>query len=179
MTHLLLTGRQRQALRAQLHQTSDARVYRRTLAILESDRGRSVTDIARSLCTSRQSVYRWLEAYALTPRPATLADAPRGGRPALLAGGQKALLQRLLALPPQVLGLPHTTWSAPLLCETVAALAGPRVSSRTVRRALARLDYTWKRPRYVLAADPALEKKTTFAPPDRRPAAAQRRPGPG
>ena len=172
MTSLLLTGRQRRRLREQLHRTNDARVYRRTLAILESDRGRSVTDIARSLHISRQSVYRWLEAYAATPQPAVLADAVRGGRPALLGLEHKELLQRLLALPPQVLGLPHTVWSAPLLRETVQALAGPRVSARTIRRALGQLDYTWKRPRYVLAADPELEKKTAFAPPDRRPAAA-------
>ena len=101
-----------------------------------------------------------------------MAAAPRGGRPALLGSEQKDLLQRLLALPPQALGLPHTVWSAPLLREAVETLAGPRVSSCTIRRALAGLDYTWKRPRYVLAADPALEKKTAFAPADRRLATA-------
>ena len=172
MTHLSLTLRQRRALCEQLHQTSDARVYRRTLAILESDRGRGGADIAQLLHTSRRSVYRWLEAYAATPQPATLADAGRCGRPALLGREQKDLLQSLLALPPQELGWPHTAWSAPLLRETLEALAGQRASSRTIRRALARLDYTWKRPRYVLAADPELEKKTAFAPADRRLAAA-------
>ena len=100
-----------------------------------------------------------------TRQPAVLADARRAGRPALLGSEQKDLLQTLLALCPQELGLPHAAWNAPLLRETMAVLAGIDVSARTVRRTLAGLDYTWKRPRYVLAADPELEKKTAFAPP--------------
>jgi transposase len=179
MTYLSLTSWQRRRLCEQLHQTTDARVYRRTLAILEFDRGRGVTDIAQLLHTSRQSIYRWLEAYAATPQPAALADAQRGGQPVLLGRERQDLLRSLLALPPQELGLPHTVWSAPLLRETLEALAGQRVSSRTIRRALGRLDYTWKRPRYVLDADPELEKKTSSAPPDRRLATAQRGAGRG
>ena len=81
MAYILLTGRQRRALRQQLHQTSDAKVYHRTLVILEFARGRGVANFARLLHTSRQSAYRWLEAYAATSQPAVLADAPRGGRP--------------------------------------------------------------------------------------------------
>ena len=179
MTYLQLTPWQRRRLQDQLRRTSDARVHRRTLAILEFDRGRRVADSAQGLRVSRQSIYGWLEAYAATRQPAALADAERGGRPALLQNQAQGLLQSLLALPPQELGWPHAAWSAPLLCETLAALEGLDVSSRTMRRALQRLDYTWKRPRYVLAADPQLEKKTAFAPADRRPATAQRGARPG
>ena len=138
-----------------------------------------VAGIAQSLHVSRQSVYGWLEAYTATRPPAVLADARGSGRPALLGSEQKDLLQSLLALGPQELGLPHAAWSAPLLRETVAAWEGLDASARTVRRALQRLDHTWKRPRYVLAADPALEKKTAFAPPGGRVAPAQRGSRPG
>ena len=179
MTPLSLTAWQRRRLQEQLHRTSDARVYRRTLAILESDRGRSAADIAQLLHVSRQSVYHWLEAYAATRQPFALADARRGGRPALLQAAQENLLQSLLDLPPQELGLPHAGWSAPLLRETLELASGQRVSSRTIRRTLQRLNYTWKRPRYVLVADPELEKKTPHPPPDRRPAKAQRGAGGG
>ena len=170
--YLALTSWQRRLLQEQLHRTADARLYRRTLAVLEFDRGSSVASIARRLRVSRQSVYGWLEAYVATRRPAVLADASRAGRPALLGREQKDLLQALLALCPQELGLPHAAWSASLLRETMAVLAGLDVSARTIRRTLAGLDYTWKRPRYVLAADPQLEKKTAFAPADRRLATA-------
>ena len=176
---LELTTWQRRRLQDQLRQTADARVYRRTLAILDFAHGHSAADIARRLRVSRQSVYGWLEAYAAARQPAALADAARGGRPALLGSEQKDLLESLLGRSPQALGLPHTAWSAPLLRETLEAHTGQRVSSRTIRRTLAGLDYTWKRPRYVLAADPQLEKKTAFAPPARRPATAQRGPRPG
>lgn len=179
MVHLALTSWQRRRLQEQLHRTADARLYRRTLAVLEFDRGSSVASIARRLRVSRQSVYGWLEAYAATRQPTVLADASRAGRPARLGREQKDLLQTLLALCPQELGLPHAAWSAPLLRETMAVLEGLNVSARTVRRTLAGLNYTWKRPRYVLAADPELEKKTAFAPADRRLAAAQRGPRPG
>jgi transposase len=178
MTQTRLTSWQRRRLREQLRTTLDARLYRRTLAMLEHDLGRSTTDIARLLRVSRQSVYNWLGAYTPTRRPSALADAMRSGRPALLQEHED-LLQGLLRLSPQELGLPHACWSAPLLCETLEAAIAQRerVSCRTVRRALQRLDFVWKRPRYALEPDPEAEKKTAHPPSDQRLAPTQRRAG--
>ena len=49
MSRLKLTHWQRRRLHQQLKSTSDARTYRRTLAVLELDRGRSAADIAAML----------------------------------------------------------------------------------------------------------------------------------
>src|SRR4051812_8857899 len=104
MSRLRLTSRQRTRLRQQLLETRDARLYRRTLAILELARGRPAADIADMLGVSRQSVYHWAEAYEQTFDPAALGEAPGRGRPSLLDEDQGHLLEALLALSPQHLG---------------------------------------------------------------------------
>src|SRR4051795_11976561 len=104
MSRLKLTHWQRRRLHQQLKSTSDARVYRRTLAVLELDRGRSAADVAAMLGVTRQSVYNWAAAYAGDPVPRTLGDEDRSGRPRLLAGGGDAALRTLLGRSPQDLG---------------------------------------------------------------------------
>lgn len=179
MSRLRLTSRQRSHLRRQLVEARDARLYRRTLAILELDRGRAATDIAAMLGVTRQSVYNWAEAYLEALDPAALAEEPGRGRHPLLEEDQEHLLEALLALSPQDLGHPRVSWTVPLLQEALEALTDQRVSDDTLRRALRRLDYVWKRPRYDLDPDPEREKKTADSPANPRPAAAQRRAGPG
>ncbi len=63
MSRLNLTSWQRRRLRRQLDQTRDARLFRRTLGVLEFDHGRSAADIAGMLGVTRQSVYDWVETY--------------------------------------------------------------------------------------------------------------------
>jgi transposase len=163
MSRLRLSPHQQRRLRRQLAQADDVRLYRRTLAVLEYARGRPVTDIADALGVTRQSVHNWVTAFAQDPDPEALADRPRGGRPPLLSPGAEEWLQLLLSYSPQYLGYPATAWTVPLLREALRPYTGRRPSGETVRRALHRLRYAWKRPRYVLAPDPEGEKKK--APP--------------
>jgi len=67
-----LTLQQRRQLERQLQATSDARVYKRTLALLEYNRGRSLPEIAASLSVTRQSVYNWISAYRRHQNPSAL-----------------------------------------------------------------------------------------------------------
>ena len=97
MSRLNLTSRQRRRLRRQLDQADDVRLYRRTLAVLEYDRGRPVTDIADMLGVTRQSVHNWVTAYAHELDPAALADAGWEGRPPLLTPGDEGWLRLLLS----------------------------------------------------------------------------------
>src|SRR5437667_12629098 len=154
MSQLHLSSGQRQRLRRQLADTSDARLYRRTLAVLEFDFGRPAADIARMLGVTRQSVYHWVDAYLQDRDPAALADEAGRGRHPLLDEDQGRLLEALLALSPQDLGFPPASWTVPLLQEVLEFLTDQRVSDDTVRRALQRMDYVWKRPRYDLDPDP-------------------------
>ena len=179
MSRLHLTSWQRSRLRRQLAETRDARLYRRTLAILEFDYGRSAADIARMLGVTRKAVYDWVAAYTQALDPAALADEPGRGRPALLDEDDAHLLEAFLALSPQDLGYPQVTWTVPLLRQALDFITGRRVSEDTLRRALRRLEYVWKRPRYVLEPDPEREKKTAHPGANPRPAPAQRRVGGG
>lgn len=179
MSHLNLTHWQRQRLRRQLVETSDARLLRRTLAVLEYDYGRPAADIARMLGVTRQTVYNWIEAYREAHDPEALQDQTGRGRRPLLDEDQQHLLEVLLAASPQELGYPHTSWTVPLLGEVLEIATEQRVSDDTLRRALHRLDYVWKRPRYDLLPDPEREKKTPHPSASPCPAAAQRRARPG
>jgi transposase len=64
MEGLKLTWWQRHRLQEQLKATQEAHLYRRTLAVLEVGRGRSMAQVAQALDVTRQSVYNWIASYA-------------------------------------------------------------------------------------------------------------------
>jgi transposase len=145
-----LNASQKRQLTAIVRRTHDTRQYRRALAVLECDAGKSVAQIAQVLRVSRQSVYNWIEGFWQTGDAQALSDAPRSGRPACWSERVDALLQALLQDTPQHLGYFSTQWTVPLLQEQLRHSTGQCYCSRTIRRSLYRLDYVWKRPRYVL-----------------------------
>src|SRR5215213_2016367 len=98
MSRLHLTAWQRRRLRRQLKETLDARLLRRTLAVLEFDQGRSAADVARMLRVTRQSIYNWIEAYTRDRDPEALRDEPGRGRHRSLDEDDEHLLEALLAL---------------------------------------------------------------------------------
>jgi transposase len=179
MSRLNLTSWQRQRLRRQLSDAEDVRLFRRTLAILEFDHGRSAADVARMLGVTRQAIYNWVEAYTRDRDPAALEDRRgRVGFP-LLDEDAEHFLESLLGISPQEAGYPHASWTVPLLLEALEIATGQRVSDDTVRRALRRLGFVWKRPRYDFDPDPLREKKTPHPQANPGLAQAQRRAGAG
>src|SRR5437588_671692 len=101
MSRLQLNSWQRRRLQCQLAEARDARLYRRTLAVLEYDRGRPAAEVARMLGVARQSVHNWVETYRATHQPSALGDGERSGRPRLLDEDDEELLEILLAISPQ------------------------------------------------------------------------------
>jgi transposase len=68
-------------------------------------------------------------------------------------------LEALLAADPQARGHHATGWTVPLLRSELTA-AGIVAEERTIRRALHRLGWRWKRPKFVLGRpDPAYVEK--------------------
>ena len=179
MSRLNLTSWQKRRLQQQLSRTQDARLFRRTLTLLEFDRGRSAAELARMLRVSRQSVYNWVVAYLQTHDPAALEEDEGRGRPRLLDEDGEHLLAALLTGSPQDFGFAHTSWTIPLLRQALEICTDQRVSADTLRRALHRLDYVWKRPRYDLLPDPEAEKKKAHPQTNPGFAATQRRAGRG
>jgi transposase len=164
MSDLPLTCWQRTRLQRQLHQTLDARVHRRTLAVLEYSQGRSVVAIARLLRVTRRSVYNWIDAYVQDHDPAALCDDERSGRPSCWTKKLRQRLQTLLGQTPDQLGYLAVNWTVPLLQQEIERCTEQWLSEDTIRRALACQGYVWKRGRYVLDPDPQREKKTLDLP---------------
>ena len=165
MPHVTLTTAQRAALEAQQQGTRDARVLRRTQAVLWMASGRPGPEVAALLRVTPQSVYGWLARYRRTPHPEGLADQPRSGRPPRLGRRDRTRLPRLLAHSPERYGYRQTAWTVALLHGHLQRRTAKAFSPRTVRRHLHALGYRWKRPRYVLAnRDPDRERKNSDSP---------------
>jgi transposase len=155
--HLSLT--QIRGLKTLLRTCADARIYKRTLAILEISRGRSVTEVSTLLGVGRKSIYNWLDAFLSHPVPESLEDDHRTGRPTLWRGDVVKCLERALGSEPDEFGYQAVGWTTPLLREHLKAYTKVSISDNTVRAQLHRMRYAWKRPRYVLIPDPDRDKK--------------------
>jgi transposase len=154
---LELGARERVALEAAAAVERRARVWRRYRAILLlAERGPG--EVAVALGCSRASVYGWAAAWREQGWEG-LRERPHPGPARRLAGGGEAALEALLAEDRQACGRHATGWTVPQLRQELAA-AGYTVGERTIRRALHRLGWGWKRPKYVLGRpDPAYAEK--------------------
>jgi transposase len=159
MNGIHLTAKEQQLLEQTLHTTHDARLYRRTLALLECSRGRQVKDVAQALGVTRQSVHNWAVRFQQQHSALALTDGPRPGRPRHADDRVETLLRALLAISPERCGYQAKYWTAPLLCDQVRKNLHVECCDFTLRLCLKRMGYRWKRPRYVLAPDPQREKK--------------------
>lgn len=164
MDALTLTYWQRRHLERHLRSTRDARVYRRTLAVLEVAQGEPVASVARRLRVTFRAVYRWVATCGREHVPDDLADRDRSGRPRLLTPSDREVLRELLRCSPQERGYFAAQWTVPLLREHLTRRAARPVSDDTLRRELQGLRYTWKRSRSTLAPDPELGGKKESHP---------------
>jgi transposase len=155
---LVLSHTERAALVNAAAHEQRVRRWRRFQALLLLADGQRPEAAAASLGCSRASVYNWLAAW----RDEGFAGVVEATHPPpLLAhtASLETLLNALLADDPQQHGHHATGWTVPLLHDEARA-AGIAVSERTVRRAVRRLGWRWKRPKYVLGRpDPAYEEK--------------------
>ena len=134
------------------------RRWKRYRAVLLRAEGMTVERVARTLTCSVASVYAWTAAWRQAGA-AGLREGAHTGRTRTLDASGDAVLASLLAEDPQSRGHQATGWTVPLL-RTELAQTGIVVGGRTIRRALHRLGYRWKRPRYVLGRpDPAYTEK--------------------
>jgi transposase len=143
---------------------------RRILALLELDRGAPLAQVAADLGVTRQTVYNWIERFEAGGGANALRERAGRGRLRRLSDAEQRFLVWSLDQPPEALGYASVGWTTALLREHLATWMGVRVSDATLRRELHRLDYVWKRPRYVLQPDPDREKKTQDPP--RNPASS-------
>ena len=117
MSNVHLTAARRRRLEEQLRATSDANLYRRTLAILEVAAGRPIAEIAQLLRASRVSVYHWIDCYQRGHDPTDLIDQRGGNRLTLWTEDLQAALAATLQRRPLDFGYQALAWTLPLLQE--------------------------------------------------------------
>ena len=110
-----------------------ARTYKRTIALLELDRGRTFTEVAQIVGVALQTVSNWATKYK-TSGLDFLTDKPRSGRPRALDGVERAAITALAcSQPPEG----YKRWSLRLLADKAVELElVDTVSYSTVQRVL-------------------------------------------
>jgi transposase len=155
---VLLSEAQRAELEAAAAAEKRVRRWKRYRAMLLRAEGMSVAAVAAALRCSQASVYAWTAAWRRNGVEG-LREGDHGGGQAKLGVSGEAVLAGLLASDPQTRGHRATGWTVPLLRGALAR-TGVSVGERTIRRALHRLGYRWKRPRSILGRpDPAYAEK--------------------
>jgi transposase len=129
------------------------RVALRAQMILLSARGFSAQEIAEIQGASDVTVYKWLGRFD-EDGPAGLYDQEREGRPPKLDEEAEEEIERVIEEPPTEEGYTASRWTAPRLARHLEKELGVEVHPETVRRALRRLQFSWKRPRRKLPPDP-------------------------
>ena len=177
MDTLTLTYWQRRRLEQQLRSTHDARVYRRTLAVLEVAPGEPVASVARRLRVTPRAVYHWVAAYARDRDPGC-PGRPRPPRPAHPArpAASATCSANSWADTPAGAGLPRRRVDRAPAPAAPGPPHRPACSPTTPCGGRSqRLRYTWKRPRYRLDPDPELRGKKDAYPPAHQAVAAPER----
>lgn len=94
------------------------KVYRRALALLELDRGKTYTAVAETLNATKGTVSAWAKNYCKRGL-LCLHDHPRSGRPVEIDGTQRARVTALACSdPPQG----HGRWTLRLLADQAVEL---------------------------------------------------------
>lgn len=155
---LTLTPEERQTLAGAAARERRVRVWRRYQAVVLIGDDQHPAAVATAVGCSRASIYSWVAAWR-REGVAGLNEAPHVPPLPPHTLPLEALLTTLLRDDPQAHGHHATGWTTPLLHGEVQR-AGHRVSEHTVRRAVRRLGWRWKRPKYVLGRpDPQYAEK--------------------
>ena len=143
---------------------ASAFTVRRAQIVLLSASGRPPRAIAQGLCCAVQTVRNAIRAFNASGLAALTAGSSRPKSAAPVLAGAK--LRALLHQSPRAFGQAKSTWTLALLAQVVheQGLSAGRLSSETIRKALLRLEVSWKRAKHWLtSSDPAYARKKTAA----------------
>lgn len=141
-------------LRETARRSSNAREVRRAQALLWLHEGNRVSTIAQRLGVSRRTIRRWIRRYrdrtdvSVTER---IREGRHSGRPAKELKQAQKVIVKVWPRDPRRYGFRALIWTVPMLRCVIHQRTTEWISRSTVRRALRRLRYRYKRPRLVLA----------------------------
>jgi transposase len=151
---MVLSRQEWEVLEQAQHQERGVRNWRRYQAIRLLAQGQTPEEVAEAVGCRVSSVYNWVGAWKRRGN-AGLHEDHHGGHTWLLDAAGQHELETLLGTDPHEQGEQATEWTVPLLLTHLSQV-GYAVSEHTLRRALHRLGWRGKRPRYELGRpDPA------------------------
>ncbi len=124
------------------------RVAMRANMILLSSQGYSVPELARMHKTTNVTIYKWFNRFD-EQGPTGLYDSLREGRPKKATDEVATFLEKTLKRSPTDIGVNCTIWTSALLQTYLQKKLSVQLSKNTLREALHRLGFRWRRPRWA------------------------------
>jgi transposase len=132
---------------------------RAQMVLLSAEKKLKVDEIAGIVRESSVTVLRWLHRY-IAEGIQGLLDAPRAGRSSILTDEFRKRLLEVVRRRPRSLELEYSMWTLQRLADFMAEDTGIRVSTETLRRALAKEDIVFSRPQHTISSpDPEYQVK--------------------
>jgi len=155
-----LSAEQRVEVEELYRKTEVPRVRTRAqLVLLSAEKKLKVDEIANIVRESSVTVLRWLHRY-MAEGTQGLLDAPRAGRSSILTDEFRKRLLEVVRRRPRSLELDFSMWTLQRLADFMAEDTGIRVSTETLRRALAKEDIVFSRPQHTISSpDPDYQVK--------------------
>jgi len=132
---------------------------RAQMVLLSAEKKLKADEIADIVRESSVTVLRWLHRY-IAEGIQGLMDAPRSGRSSILTDEFRKRLLEVVRRRPRSLELEFSMWTLQRLADFMAEDTGLRVSTETIRRALAKEDIVFSRPQHTISSpDPEYQVK--------------------
>ena len=132
---------------------------RAQMVLLSVEKKLTADEIAEIVRESSVTVLRWLHRY-IAEGIQGLLDAPRSGRSSILTNEFRKRLLEVVRRLPRGLELEYSMWTLQRLADFMAEDTGVRVSTETIRRALAKEDIVFSRPQHTISSpDPEYQVK--------------------
>jgi transposase len=132
---------------------------RAQMVLLSAEKKLKADEIADIVRESSVTVLRWLHRY-IAEGIQGLMDAPRAGRSSILTDEFRKRLLEIVRRRPRSLELEFSMWTLQRLADFMAEDTGLRVSTETIRRALAKEDIVFSRPQHTISSpDPEYQVK--------------------
>jgi transposase len=155
-----LSEEQQAELEELYRKTAVPRVRTRAQMVLLSAEKRLNTEVIADIVReSSVTVLRWLHRYIAEGKQG-LMDAPRAGRSSVLTDEFRKRLLEVVRRRTRSLELEYSMWTLQRLADFMAEDTGIRVSTETIRRALAKENIVFSRPQHTISSpDPEYHVK--------------------
>lgn len=154
MSELKVSVYCKRQLRDIVQKSPDGKLVRRAQMLLWLSDGVSKAEVANRMRITRQAVYvlvwRFEQRHDL-PVVERLEDSDGRGRSAELRNAVKERLGIMFRTNPETYGYRTTCWTIPMLRTQLKAVLKRSMSDDTIRRALKDMNFSYKRPRFVLS----------------------------